>query len=209
MCFGGGKSDGSGAQIAAQQKADEEARQARINEGRSRIDSSFAQYDDPYFAKFRTDFVGAQTPDIDEQYSVAKDRLAAALANRGVLSSTIAGNAFGDLTKTNTKARTDLSNQAFDASNQFHNSIEKTKSDLYNTNIAAADPGLAANRAEGEAASLVAPRPSPLGDIFASVLAPFASYQRGSMYSPYGNPKTAGLFSFAPTTGAGSGKVIG
>lgn len=207
MCFGGGQSDNSGAQIAAQQKADEKARQDRINEGRSRIDSSFAQYNDPYFAQFRQDYTAAQNPDIDQQYATAKDRLAAALANRGVLGSTIAGNAFGDLTKTNTKARTDLANQAFDASNTFHNQIEKTKSDLYSTNIAAADPGMIANRAEGEAASLVAPRPGELGDIFASVLAPFASYQRASAYSPYS--KGGSLFSFTPTSGGGSGKVIG
>lgn len=207
MCFGGGGGDDSAAQIAAQQKAEEEARQRRIGEGRGRIDSAFLQYDDPYFANFRTDYVGAQTPDIDEQYSTAKDRLAAALANRGVLGSTIAGNAFGDLTKTNTKARTDLANQAFDASNTFRNQIEKTKSDLYSTNIAAADPGMIANRAAGEAASLVAPRPNQLGDIFANVLAPFAAYTRASTYSPYS--KGGSLFSFTPTTGAGSGKVIG
>ncbi len=206
MCFGG-KQDNSGAQIAAQQKADEEARQARINEGRSKIDANFAQYDDPYFAKFRTDFTNAQNPDIDQQYSTAKDKLSAALANRGILSSTIAGNAFGDLTKANTKARTDLANEAFDASNTFHNQIEKTKSDLYSTNIAAADPGMIANRAEGEAASLVAPRPNQLGDIFGSVLAPFAAYTRAATYSPYA--KGGSIFSFAPTSGGGSGKVIG
>lgn len=203
MCFGGGSP--SAGNMAAQTRKREQHRQTRIERGQERIDKNFNQFDDGYFSKFRQDQVEPLNQQIDEQHSTASDRLTAALANRGVLSSTIAGNAFGDLVKTQNDARADAANRASDSANAFRNNVEKTKSDLYAINTASADPQMIAARSRGEATSLVPPQATtPLGNLFGDVLAPFANYTRASMYSPYGSG--AG-FSFAPTSGRGSGSI--
>jgi hypothetical protein len=208
MCFGSGAAEEANrmaAQQAAEAKRRERRRQADIRAGKSSIDTSFAQFDDPYFEKFRTDYVGAQTPNIDRQYAVAKDRLTAALANRGVLASTISGNAFGDLVEKQNDARSRVTNEAFDAANNFRNQVEKTKSNLYTLNAAAADPSMISARAAGEAGSLVAPTATtPLGDLFASTLAPYANYQAARLYAPY----SRNTYGSPPTVGSGSGRVV-
>jgi hypothetical protein len=210
MCFGNDDAEDANRAAEAERqrvRAEEEARQARIKVGQGKIDTAFAQFNDPYFEKFRTDYVGAQNPDIDMQYTNARGKLAAALQNRGTLSSSIAGNAFGELTRKQNDARTGVANEAFDASNSFRNTVEKTKSNLYNVNTASADPGMIANRAMGEATALVPPKATaPLGDLFGSVLAPFAAYTRAGIYSPTGGGRG---FAYAPTSGSGSGSVVG
>jgi hypothetical protein len=190
--------------LKAQQDA-EDKRQTNIKTGQGAIDQAFSGYDDPYFSKFKQNYIDANTGDVDNQYAVAKDKLTAALADRGVLNSTIAGNGFGQLDKTRNDAFGAIANNAGDAENQFRNSVEKTKSDLYGLNTSAADPNAISARATGEAASLVAPpTTSSLGDIFSGVLSPLVNYTKAAIYSP----TSRGGLSLAPTSGAGNGRVV-
>jgi hypothetical protein len=209
MCFKNKAADqaqAEAAQAREQQRLEEETRKANIQSGQGRLDEAFAQFDDNYFGKVKDDYTGAKNPDIDTQYGKAKDALTAALARRGTLSSTIAGNAFGDLDTKRNDARSDVANEAADAANKFRSSIEKSKGDLISLNQSAADPTMIAARAKGEATSLVAPKATgELGDLFGSALAPFVSYQRAAMFSPTGRS----YFSAPPTSGSGSGSVVG
>jgi hypothetical protein len=208
--MGGGQADNSAAQIAQQQKQDEADREAKVTQGQGEIDQAFSQFNDPYFNKFQTDYFNAQKPQIDQQYSDAKDALSSALADRGILSSTIAGTAFGKLDQAHGDQTAAATNQAADAANQFKNQIDQEKTNLYSLNSASADPSTIATQAEGASAALVPPTgPTQLGNLFGSVLSPYVNYQRAATFAPYGMPYATSGFSSAPTGGSGSSTVVG
>lgn len=211
MCFGGGKAAQQAAMEAAvakaQQQAEEENRQERVRQGQAGIDLAFSQYGPEYYDKYKTDYVAAQTPQVEDQYARAKDKAIAALAGRGILKSSIAGNTFADIEKTRADALGDVANQASDATNALRTSTEKAKTDLYSLNTSSTDPSAIAARAIGEASAFAAPpTTSRMGELFGSVLAPLVSYARADAYSPYGG-RIRSFFN-SPTTGAGSGRVI-
>lgn len=177
MCFGGGGGDGGAAEIAAQTKADEAARQARIIEGRSNIDKAFEQYNPAYYNKYKADYTGYYNPQIDEQYQRSIDELTAILAGKGLLESTAGAEKFGRLAQTAAEQRVAKANEANDAANQLLSKVQSGKNDLYNMNEAAADPASINARALASASSFAAPQAyTPLGNIFASALSPLTSY---------------------------------
>lgn len=189
----------------AEMDAKEAKRQADIKTGQGSIDSAFAQYGDDYFKHFRDAYVGTKNPEIDRQYGVAKDKMVAGLAGRGVLDSTIGANSLGELEQRRGSAQGDVANEASDLSNNFRNQVEKSKTDLYALNTAAGDPDMIAARARGDATSLIPPSSSSsLGNLFGDVLSPVAQYQKAQAYAPYGG----GGFSYGPpTSGAGNGRI--
>jgi hypothetical protein len=209
MCgiFGdpGEASRNQAAQDRARMRREEAQRRGDIRTGQRNIDRNFRQFDDSYYGGVRDDYLGAQTPQIQRQYDTAGGKLSAALADRGVLNSSIAGNAFGNLERTRTEATSDATNQAFDVENAFRDRVEKSKSNLYSLNQAAADPKMIAAQALGQTTALTPPQStSQLGDIFASVLAPFANFARADMYNPAGG-RVQNFF--APSSGGGSSAV--
>lgn len=58
MCFGGGGGDGG----AAQARADEQARQARIKQGVGRINEQFNQFDDSFYQGRKDAYRAFATP---------------------------------------------------------------------------------------------------------------------------------------------------
>src|SRR5438128_995912 len=102
MCnlFGGNKGP-SPQELAAQQQAaiqkQEDDRKAAIGQGKSSIDSAFAQFDQPYFDNYTKAYTAAQDAPLADQYSIAKDKLTAALAGRDTLESTGGINAISQL----------------------------------------------------------------------------------------------------------------
>lgn len=181
MCLfgGGGGGDGGASAQAAQMRADEERRQANIREGQSGIDKAFSQFNPAYYDKFKTDYTGFYTPQIEDQYAKAQDKLRAALAGRGTLESTVGAAKFGELAKTRADSEADIGNQSADAANNLKKQVEDTKSNLYSINTSAADPAGISARAIGEASAIVAPQSlTPLGQVFASVLQPLATFNK-------------------------------
>lgn len=217
MC--GGRSNRAADQALAQSKLEaektreeirrtEEERQGRIRQGQSIIDKAFSQYGQPYFDKFRNEYVAAPLHDIEEQHSQARDKLTAALAGRGVLGSTISANAMADLEGKRIGARGRVSDEASDAATAFRGRIESAKGSLYDLNTSAADPNMIASRAQGELTTLVPPKQtSSMAGLFNDVLAPFVNYVRADAYSPRGG--TFSSFFTPPTSGRGSGRIFG
>lgn len=193
---------------AAEMKAEEAARQARIKEGQGRIDDAFTKFDDGYYGNYENAYKGYYNPEIDRQYSEAKDTMMAALAGRGILESSVGADKFSKLAQKMQDTRATIANQAADARNALRGKIEKTKTDLYSMNTASADPSAIAARAAGEATALAAPQAySELGQIFNSVIGSLGNYAqaasntRGGIWNPGGTS--------APTTGAGSSTRVG
>lgn len=179
MCFGGGgtPSDNGAAAAAQQAEADEAARQARIREGQSRIDSAFGQFDDDYYGGYENAYKDNYLTQVDDQYDDARAKLIAALARKGTLESTSGINAQGQLDEELGKRRVQIGDEASSAAQGLKSRVEQSKSDLYGLNTASADPDASAARATAEAQSLVAkPTYSPLGQIFADIINPFTSF---------------------------------
>jgi hypothetical protein len=196
------------AAIAAQQQEQvaqqERRRQKQVKKGQESIDQVFAQFDTPFYDKYKTDYVGAQQPELARQSDVAMGKTVASLADRGLDGSTIGASKMGAVQRTKTTAEGALANEATDAANKFRGNVEKQKGDLYALNQAAADPSMIAARATGEATALVPPSPSPLGDVFANTLNSINSYQKGNMYAPASSARP--WWSLA--SGGGSGQVV-
>ena len=84
MCiFGAAKPAQDNSAELARKK--EEERQARITEGRTKIDEAFSRFDDPYFTGVRKTYQDYYLPDVDQQYRDARKQTTLAQARSGNL----------------------------------------------------------------------------------------------------------------------------
>lgn len=194
-------------QAAAEQKKVENKRQEKIRTGQANIDTAFSQFDPQYYDKFKQTYSDAYLPQIQEQYGVAKDKLTAVLAGRGMLESTPGAVKFGQAERTRADAAANVGNMGIDAANQMKQKIDASKTNLYNLNASAGDPSMAAAQATGAAASFAAPPTlSPLGSVFASTLNGLGTYNKAdaNSMSPQLPWNTGGYYAGAPLSGRGS-----
>lgn len=215
MCLHLGSGEAEAAQQQAKHRAavmaqrikhEEAARQMDIRRGEGIIDRDFGRFDNKYFDGYKTSYVDAYNPQVDTQFDAAKGAATASLADRGVLNSSIAGNALGKLAETYGNARAEVASGADNAAGALRGRINDSKSNLYALNSSAADPRQTANQASASAYSLVPNRQfSPLGDIFSGALGPILAAGKANAYSPYpmGLPgfKVAGTGSSSSLTG--------
>lgn len=184
---------------AAAMEMREATRQRDVKLGQIGIDKNFAKFDDGYYDTFKQDYVSHYNPQIDRQHSDAVDKMTAALANRGILESSVGAGGFAELGRKNAEARIDVANEGLDAANKLRGQVQQAKSNLYNLNEASANPQAVNAQAVGQATAIVAPPQfSPLGEIFATTLANFAPYIRNPASqprryaSPYGTSSAGG-----------------
>lgn len=203
MCGGKAPPKDNSAELARQQEA---ARQGRITQGRAAIDKAFAGFDDPYYAKVASDYTSYYTPQLTRKYQDAMRAMTTQLASQGNLTSSAGAEKLGELRRSFGENEASISNAATDAANNLRSQVSAQKSNLYQTNNAAADPSQAASLA-GSAAGAIAPAPyTPLGDVFASFLktANNAAAQEAAGFPGW----RTGLFNTS-TSGQGSGRLVG
>lgn len=178
MCFASRPPQDNSAELARQQ---EQERQTRINEGKSSIDKAFSVFDPAYYDKFKADYTGYYDPQVDKQFTNARQDLKYNLARAHTQDSTAGQKAFSDLTEGYGDQRRAVESKAQEASNNIRSQVESNKSDLYAQNSASADPSLTAISAVGRAGSLQTPPSfSPLADLFAGLTNAGAAYVAGS-----------------------------
>lgn len=176
MCFGGG---GNSQAAATQQQIQQQQaeNQANIKAGNANIDAAFSKFDDPYFAGYSKAYTDYYNPQVDAQYRDAEGTLESGLARNGVDRSSIAATQIGRLFSDYSDRKADIANQATDAANSLRGRVADEKSNLYALNNAAADPAQANTNALAASTALVAPRAfSPLGNLFASFIAPYTAF---------------------------------
>jgi len=177
-------------------------RQHDVDLGRIGIDKAFTSFDDDYYKGYQDDYAGFYNPQLDRQFGEVVDKTTSALAGRGMLESSVGANTYADLGRQQTEARTNIANEAVDASNKLRGTVENSKSSLYSLNEASANPQAVNAQAIGQASALVAPPTyDPLGQVFASALGSLSNYQSARQNSP---TKT---YSSPYSSGYGSGKV--
>lgn len=203
MCFNQQPAQDNSAQVARDEAT---AREARVNEGKGKIDSAFNVFDPAYFSKFNQSYLDAYNPQVDEQFGDARKTLKYDLARKGVTNSTPGQTRFGKLADAYTDRRREIAGNADTAANDLRSKIDAQKGALYDQNVAAADPSLSAVRAASAAGALQTPASySPLADLFSGVVNAGSQYVAGqnrALPSGYGAM-------FAPgATVAGSGRVV-
>lgn len=180
-------------------------RQQDVGLGRIGIDKSFSQFDDKYYNEYQQKHGDFYNPQLDRQYGQVVDKTTAALADRGMLESSVGANKFADLTRDNADARANIASEGLDAKNKLRGNVENSKSSLYSLNEASANPQAINAQAIGQATSLVAPPTySPLGQVFATALGSLSNFQSARN----NRPGPAYTSSYGSPSGYGSGKVI-
>ncbi|WP_137389145.1 hypothetical protein [Rhodoligotrophos defluvii] len=206
-----GGSDKASKEAKKARKAAEQAeieRQQKIKEGQALIDQAFGGFDDSFFNNYLNTYTGYYFPELDSQFTSAQDQLMAALAGRGMMTSSYGATKTGDLLEEYNKQKTQIANQAQDAANQLRGQIEDSKSNLYALNQSSADPAAINARALAEATAIKAPTAfTPLGQVFASVLQPFTGYMQAAQNSP-GAAYRSSYGGTGPVYGSGSGRVV-
>ncbi|CAB4135530.1 hypothetical protein UFOVP291_35 [uncultured Caudovirales phage] len=165
MCTGGGGGDGG----AAQARADEAARQARIKEGSANIDKNFGGFNEAFYnqrAKAYTDYAN---PQLADQYAQTQRNLTYNLARQGLTASSEAARNAGELQRQYNDNRAQIAAQGLDAANQARGQVEQNRSELLAQLNATSDPAAAAASAVNRAGILSQQSSfSPLGQLFAN-----------------------------------------
>lgn len=181
---GGGGGDGG----AAQARADEEARQARIRAGTQQVDDIFGSNFTPesYTAR-RTAYTDYATPQLEDQYANAQKELTFALTRGGNLDSSVRGQKVAELEQLYGKNKQQVADQALSYENTARSSAEDARADLIRTLNATGDAEGAASSATNRAQILSAPdQYSPLGNLFTdftSALGTQAALERANTLS--------------------------
>lgn len=196
----GGKSGGG---EAAQARADEEARQARIRAGTTNINSTFdSQFTDDYYKQRRNAYTNYATPQLEDQYADAQKQLTYALARGGLLDSSIRGSKLGELQQQYALQNQDIADKALASETDARNAVEDSRANLISTLNATGDAEQAASTAISRASALSQPAAySPLASLFADftdALGTQAALSKANSYAGSGTGATnytTGLFS--------------
>ena len=164
MCKSPKQPKDNSAEIA---RAAEERRQGRITAGTANIDNAFSGFNDNFYRGHQDAYSDYYQPQLDDQHADARKRLTLQLARTGNLSSSAGANQMADLKKFYDTQNTSVANRGLDAVNTLRGNVDQRKSQLYNDNRSAADPGSAASMAASAASSLQPSAPtSPLANVF-------------------------------------------
>jgi hypothetical protein len=180
MCFGGGGGDGG----AAQARADEEARQARIREGVSRIDQEFSKFNNDFYDQRKKAYTAFAMPQVGEQYKQNKDQLAYSLARSGLGQSSEAARQGSILQRDNAMARQQVAEGATAEAQKARQSVEDQRYNLVNQLQATSDPTMAANAALRQAGVLSMQTGfNPIGNLFQNTTGVLAAANQAGAYS--------------------------
>jgi hypothetical protein len=208
MCFGDG---GAKAQerAAAEQRREEQQRKRRIAEGTAAIDSTFAPFNDGFFAARGKAYSDFANPQVEDQFKTAREKLIYALARNSLTNSTVAADKFANLQKTYDTTRQVVAGRAGDEANKARLAAESNRSDLVAQLQATADPGAAARSAVARSAAISqTPGFDPLGNLFTNVTAGLADLTTNPQNGYKG---LGGVSLFGGSSGsspAGSSRVV-
>jgi hypothetical protein len=203
----GGKSGKAQSAEAARARAEEEARQQRIRQGTSDINSKFSQFDDTFYRGIRDSYTNYALPQLTEQRDKAAKDLTFSLARSGQLDGSVRAQKTGELQKLFDLNEQQVRDQALAQENQARNNVENARADLVGTLNATGDNQQAVNSALSRATVLTQPQAySPLGQLFTDFTAELGSQAAreraaaasGGRYAPTIN---TGLF-------GGQGQVV-
>lgn len=167
--FGGGK-DKSAERAAEEARQREAQRQARLTQGRGNIDTTFAEFDDPYYegrSKAYSDFA---MPQLEEQFGTQKKKLIYALSRGGLLNSSSAAQKNRDLQSEYDRNRQLITSRGEQYGTDARRDVANSRAQLLSVLSSTEDPTTVANEAVRQAQTLRAqPSFDPLGSLFSDI----------------------------------------
>lgn len=156
----GGTGDGGAA-------AQEAQRQQTIASGQQKIDANFSQFNPGFFSNYKSSIIGAEDPQVMQQYQRTGKNLTYALARGGNLQGSAAQQENQSLNNELGVQQSNLANKAQDATNTLKSNIQTQKGNLTNQLVASQDVSSTAESAAAQAAADRAPSViQPLGNLF-------------------------------------------
>lgn len=197
MCSGGGGDGG-----AAQARADEAARQARIKQGVGNIDTEFSRFNDDFYKGRSNAYTNFALPQVNDQYKQTADQLAFSLARNGVTNSSEAARQAGILMRDNADARQQVAAGAASEAQKARQGVEEQRNNLIQQVNMTGDATLAGQNAIRQAGVLQqqANNFSPLGSLFNNTIGVLGAARNAGAYS--GGP---GLDAYKDRFGFGFG----
>jgi hypothetical protein len=195
MCFFGG--DKSAERAAQQQRADEDARKARIQLGMANIDKAFSGFNDGFYKKRAQAYVDYATPTVDRQAGQAHDNLIYALSRTGNLDSSAAIKQDALLNDEVNAQRIGIANEGLNQANSARSSVENTRGNVVAELNATGDSSASTAAALRASQNLAQPQGfSPLGNLFASFANGISQIgaNAGNNYGGFSGFGSSGLF---------------
>ncbi len=194
---------------AKRARKEEEARQGRIREGTTSINTKFdTEFDQSFFDRLRDSYVGYARPQLDEQFGDAREKLTYALARNGTLDSSMRTNQNADVQREYDRNLQDITDKGREYETTARTGVENARSDLISMLQVTGDAQGAANAALSRAKTLSQPPAySPLGQLFTdftSGLSQQAAFERAEALSgmPRGSVARYNTGLFTPNRGA-------
>ncbi len=203
MCAGGGDA-------AAEIQKQQEQRSGLITQGVGSINRAFSGFDPAFYERQRQAVLGAQLPQVGDQYRAQAGQLGATLAGRGLLNSSVGAELGGSLQKELAQQQTNVSNQATQAVQGLQQQIGTQKGQLISQLQQSADPTLAAQRSVESASSFSAPSlVQPLGNLFQNWSNIYLANRVGQMYGQNQQPPPQQQRVASPLAGSGLSSSFG
>ena len=186
MCTGGGGGNSKQTDYAAEQRALEAERQAKIAAEVEKINSAFGGFGDDYFNGVAGAYTDHYTPELTQQYNDARKRLIE--TNPGGGQGSAFNSSLANLDEEYAKQRANMADNASKFSSGYRNNVEGERSSLLNMASINGGSGASAAQAINQAKALATPPTySPLGDLFQRVTGNLAAIQQvrgnnGAMY---------------------------
>lgn len=162
MCFGGPDIPDT----AAEQRASEEQRAARVRDTSAEVNKTFDERFGPnYYEGLGTAFKDYYKPQINDQFTKAQRAVQLRYADNA--DSSAANRTFGDLYAERIRKDQDVESGALDAKNQAKQDVENKRGNLISLAEAGQSLENTAAQARAAATSNIGQQPfSPIGDIF-------------------------------------------
>lgn len=167
----------------ADQRAQEQARQRRIGQGKQQLDEIFGgltEGDNPLWQQHQQAYMDFANPQLEQQYGDARQGLGFALARQGQLSGSLAGDRWADLSRDFQLQQQEVADQGRGYGNQARQNINDQRSSLMALLQSSADPAATSSQAR-QAVSSLQERPSfsALGPLFQNATAGLGAARTG------------------------------
>jgi hypothetical protein len=200
MCFFGGGGGSRAAEKQAQVQADEvrrdtEEKKGKLIAGNAAIDDAFSVFNDDYFSKLASNYTDYAKPQFDEQYADAKRNITYALARKGNLNSTVAGDQYGLLDREAARNWNDVVATGEGYSSSARRDVQGNKQDIIGQLNNTYDVGNATDSALTAARSLQVPQTySKLPGLFSDIASIAAQRKNASDSNPDNSSYGARLY---------------
>lgn len=142
-------------------------------------EETFSGIGDDFYKGYYDSIVDYFTPQLQQQYANAKSQNLFNLARRGLLRSSAAATAAGEMERERGDAQTDIANRARTQQDQLRQDVNRAQTNAIATMEGAEDPSVGIDRALREATAIQSQAPDlsgSLGNIFSAALNSYNNY---------------------------------